>query len=85
MTAILAGAGRIAGARHGISGKIIFGLQAAAARLTGREPVRFVASARPNGGPERWRLVIARFSRADCRTVAGRCWLPGFPARRSIR
>jgi hypothetical protein len=43
MTAILAGAGRIAGARHGISGKIISGVQAAGARLTGQDPVRSAA------------------------------------------
>jgi len=38
--------------RSGDQRKIILGLQAAEARLSGREPVRFVT---PDGGPERWR------------------------------
>ena len=37
--------------RSGDQRKIISGLQAAAARLTGQEPVRFVTPGSPDGGP----------------------------------
>jgi hypothetical protein len=56
MTEILAEAGRTDNLdRSGDQRKVIFGLQAAAARLTGQEPVRFVTPGSPDGGPERWR------------------------------
>ena len=56
MTEILAEAGRTHNLdRSEDQRKIISGLQAAAARLTGQEPVRFVTPGSPDGGPGRWR------------------------------
>jgi hypothetical protein len=56
MTGILAEAGRTDNLdRSGDQRKVISVLQAAAARLTGQEPVRFVTPGSPDGGPERWR------------------------------
>ena len=55
MTGILAEAGRTDNLdRSGDQRKVIFGLQAAPARLTGQEPVRFVTPGSPDGGPGRW-------------------------------
>ncbi len=71
MTEILAEAGRITGIGPEISGKVIFGLQAAGAKLAGQEPGRFVAPASLMAGLSDGDLIIVRFSRADCSTAAG--------------
>ena len=71
MTDILAEAGRITGIDPESSGKITFGLQAAAARLSGHEPTRFVAPASLMAGLSDDDLIIVRFSPADGSTAAG--------------
>jgi len=45
-------------------------LQAAGAKLTGQKPVRFVAPGSLTADLSDGDLVIVRFSRADCSTVA---------------
>ena len=68
---ILAEAGQITGPVTETSGKIIFGLLAPAAKLSGQRPMRFVAPASAMNGRSQGDLIIVRFSRADRSTMAG--------------
>jgi hypothetical protein len=71
MGEILAEAGQLTGPVTETSGQIVFGLLAAPAKLRGQQPMRFVAPASQLTGLSDGDLVIVRFSRADCRTMAG--------------
>ena len=48
-------------------------MQAAAARLTGQKPVRFVAPISPMADLSDGDLIVVRFSRADPALFRGRC------------
>jgi hypothetical protein len=80
MSEVLAEVGRIAGLGPGISGKIIFGLQSAYARLTGHRPTRLVASAIQMADLSDDDLAVVRFSHIDQSAISGRCQLSHFPA-----
>ncbi len=71
MTEILAEAGRITGLGPEISGKITFGLQSAYGRMTGQQPMRFVASATQMADLSDEDLVVVQFSRIDHSTTSG--------------
>ena len=71
MTELMAEAGRITGPVAEINGKIVFGLQAASAKLAGQKPMRFAASASQMTGLSDGDLIVVRFNRADHGTVAG--------------
>ncbi|MGD0926063.1 MAG: hypothetical protein ABR926_12795 [Streptosporangiaceae bacterium] len=71
MSEILAEAGRITGLGPEISGKVTFGLQPAYAKLSGHEPMRFVASASQMADLSDEDLVVVRFSGIDNGTVSG--------------
>ena len=71
MSEILAEAGHITGLGPEVGGKITFGLQSAYAKVTGQEPMRFVASASQMTDLSDEDLIIVRFSRIDNGAVPG--------------
>jgi hypothetical protein len=71
MSEILAEAGRITGRSPEIQGKVTFGLQSAYAELTGRQPIRFVASASQMADVSDEDLIVVRFSQTGNRSISG--------------
>ncbi len=71
MSEILAEAGRITGLGPEISGQITFGLQSAYAKLSGEEPMRFIAPASQMADLSDEDLVVVRFSGIDSGTLSG--------------